>query len=326
MSALRSHVRLGKKTPLSQQELHQLDAYWRAANYLTACQLYLLDNPLLERPLVKSDIKQTVVGHWGTCPGQNFIYTHLDRVIKRDDLDMIYLSGPGHGGNAMVAQDWLDGSYTEIYPNITRDKEGMQKLFKRFSFPGGIPSHVAPETPGSIHEGGELGYSLAHAFGAVADNPDLIAACVVGDGEAEEKAKLMAMAEETHVAQHIRWLGFQSGEPLADAYRRASVFVLPTREDCFGLVLLEALCSGTPIVASKYADGAYDTVHPGENGLIVDPEDADALAEAIDSILGSEEIQRRYSQNCRQYIPQFEFGAVMQGYLQAIASVTSGNK
>ena len=185
MSALRSRVRLGSKAPLSQQELRQLDAYWRAANYLTACQLYLLDNPLLERPLVKSDIKQTVVGHWGTCPGQNFIYTHLDRVIKRDDLDMIYLSGPGHGGNAMVAQDWLDGSYTEIYPNITRDKEGMQKLFKRFSFPGGIPSHVAPETPGSIHEGGELGYSLAHAFGAVADNPALIAACVVGDGEAE---------------------------------------------------------------------------------------------------------------------------------------------
>lgn len=151
MSALRSRVRLGNKAPLSEQELRQIDAYWRAANYLTACQLYLLDNPLLERPLVRSDIKQTVVGHWGTCPGQNFIYTHLDRVIKRDDLDMIYLSGPGHGGNAMVAQDWLDGSYTEVYPNITRDKEGMQKLFKRFSFPGGIPSHVAPETPGSIH-------------------------------------------------------------------------------------------------------------------------------------------------------------------------------
>ena len=185
MSALRSRVHLGSKAPLSEQELRQIDAYWRAANYLTACQLYLLDNPLLERPLVRSDIKQTVVGHWGTCPGQNFIYTHLDRVIKRDDLDMIYLSGPGHGGNAMVAQDWLDGSYTEVYPNITRDKEGMQKLFKRFSFPGGIPSHVAPETPGSIHEGGELGYSLAHAFGAVADNPNLIAACVVGDGEAE---------------------------------------------------------------------------------------------------------------------------------------------
>ena len=184
MSVLKA-ARLSKKPPLNRQELWQLDAYWRAANYLTACQLYLLDNPLLERPLNKSDLKQTIVGHWGTCPGQNFIYTHLNRVIKRDDLDMIYLSGPGHGGNAMVAQDWLDGSYTEVYPNITRDKEGMQKLFKRFSFPGGIPSHVAPETPGSIHEGGELGYSLAHAFGAVADNPDLIAACVVGDGEAE---------------------------------------------------------------------------------------------------------------------------------------------
>ena len=180
MPTQKSTARLSKKPPLSPEELKQIDAYWRAANYLTACQLYLLDNPLLERPLCESDLKQTIVGHWGTCPGQNFIYTHLDRVIKRDDLDMIYLSGPGHGGNAMVAQDWLDGSYTEVYPNITRDKEGMQKLFKRFSFPGGIPSHVAPETPGSIHEGGELGYSLSHAFGAVADNPDLIAACVVG--------------------------------------------------------------------------------------------------------------------------------------------------
>ena len=173
------------KNTLSKRELEQIDAYWRAANYLTACQLYLLDNPLLERHLQEDDLKKTIVGHWGTCPGQNFIYTHLDRVIKKNDLDMIYLSGPGHGGNAMVAQDWLDGSYTEIYPNITRDREGMKKLFKQFSFPGGIPSHVAPETPGSIHEGGELGYSLAHAFGAVLDNPELIAACVVGDGEAE---------------------------------------------------------------------------------------------------------------------------------------------
>ena len=177
--------RLPEAGPLSAAELQQINAWWRASNYLTACQLYLLDNPLLKRPLVREDIKKTIVGHWGTCPGQNFIYTHLDRVIKRDNLDMIYLSGPGHGGNAMVAQDWLDGSYTEVYPNITQDAEGMQKLFKRFSFPGGVPSHVAPETPGSIHEGGELGYSLAHAFGAVADNPGLIAACVVGDGEAE---------------------------------------------------------------------------------------------------------------------------------------------
>ena len=162
-----------------------MDRYWRAANYLSACQLYLLDNPLLEKPLCEDDIKKKIVGHWGTVPGQNFIYTHLNRVIREYDLDMIYISGPGHGGNAMVAQDWLDGSYQEVYPNITRDREGMQRLFKQFSFPGGIPSHVAPETPGSINEGGELGYSLAHAFGAVTDNPGLIAACVVGDGEAE---------------------------------------------------------------------------------------------------------------------------------------------
>jgi xylulose-5-phosphate/fructose-6-phosphate phosphoketolase len=174
-----------KKIPATDEELVRMNAYWRAANYLSACQLYLLDNPLLEKPLCEEHIKKKIVGHWGTVPGQNFIYTHLNRVIRNYDLDMIYVSGPGHGGNAMVAQDWLDGSYQEVYPNITRNREGMQKLFKQFSFPGGIPSHVAPETPGSINEGGELGYSLAHAFGAVTDNPGLIAACVVGDGEAE---------------------------------------------------------------------------------------------------------------------------------------------
>ncbi len=173
------------RNPATEQELVLMDRYWRAANYLSACQLYLLDNPLLEKPLSESDIKKKIVGHWGTVPGQNFVYTHLNRVIKEFDLDMIYVSGPGHGGNAMVAQDWLDGSYQEVYPNITRDREGMQRLFKQFSFPGGIPSHVAPETPGSINEGGELGYSLAHSFGAVTDNPGLIVACVVGDGEAE---------------------------------------------------------------------------------------------------------------------------------------------
>jgi len=169
----------------TEKELRALDAWWRASNYLAAGQLYLLDNPLLREPLRREDIKRKIVGHWGTVPGQNFIYTHLNRVIRENDLDMIYLSGPGHGGNAMVAQDWLDGSYSEIYPNIPRNGWGMQKLFKQFSFPGGIASHVAPETPGSIHEGGELGYSLAHAFGAALDNPGLIAACVVGDGEAE---------------------------------------------------------------------------------------------------------------------------------------------
>ncbi len=184
-STLKSSTRLSRKPPLSKDELNRLDAWWRASNYLAVGQLYLWDNPLLREPLKREHIKRTIVGHWGTVPGQNFIYTHLNRAINKYDLNMIYLSGPGHGGNAMVAQDWLDGSYSEVYPNVSQDAEGMKKLFKQFSFPGGISSHVAPETPGSINEGGELGYSLAHAFGAVMDNPDLIAACVVGDGEAE---------------------------------------------------------------------------------------------------------------------------------------------
>ncbi|MBQ1705443.1 MAG: phosphoketolase family protein [Clostridia bacterium] len=175
----------GGRIMVSDAMLNKLDAWWRAANYLSAGQLYLLDNPLLREPLKPEHIKKKIVGHWGTVPGQNFIYTHLNRIINQYDLNMIYLSGPGHGGNAMVAQDWLDGSYSEVYPNVSQDIEGMQKLFKQFSFPGGISSHVAPEVPGSINEGGELGYSLSHAFGAVFDNPDLIAACVVGDGESE---------------------------------------------------------------------------------------------------------------------------------------------
>lgn len=170
---------------LTKEELKNIEEYLRAANYLSACQLYLLDNPLLKRPLKIEDIKRNIVGHWGTVPGQNFIYVHLNRIINKYDLNMIYLSGPGHGGNAMVANAYLEGTYSEVYPNISKDEEGLKKLFKQFSFPGGISSHVAPETPGSINEGGELGYSLAHAFGAVLDNPDLIAACVVGDGEAE---------------------------------------------------------------------------------------------------------------------------------------------
>ena len=173
------------KEVLTQEELQNIDKYLRALNYLSACQLYLLDNPLLNRPLKIEDIKRNIVGHWGTVPGQNFIYTHLNRIINKYDLNMIYISGPGHGGNAMVANAYLEGTYSEVYPNISKDAEGLKKLFKQFSFPGGISSHVAPETPGSINEGGELGYSLAHAFGAVLDNPDLIAACVVGDGEAE---------------------------------------------------------------------------------------------------------------------------------------------
>ncbi len=170
---------------ISPELLEKMDAYWRAANYLSAGQLYLLDNPLLREPLTADHIKKKIVGHWGTVPGQNFIYVHLNRVIKKYDLDMIYISGPGHGGNFMVANTYLEGSYSEVYPNISRDVEGMKKLFKQFSFPGGISSHVAPETPGSINEGGELGYSLAHAFGSVFDNPGMITTCVVGDGEAE---------------------------------------------------------------------------------------------------------------------------------------------
>lgn len=170
---------------LNDEMLHKMDEYFRAANYLSAGQLYLLDNPLLKRKLSFDDIKHTIVGHWGTVPGQNFIYLHLNRIIKEYDLNMIYISGPGHGGNAMISNNYLDGTYSEVYPNITEDEEGMKKLFKQFSFPGGVSSHVAPEVPGSINEGGELGYSLSHAFGAVLDNPSLIAACVVGDGEAE---------------------------------------------------------------------------------------------------------------------------------------------
>jgi len=174
-----------KTNTLTPELLQKMDACWRAANYLSVAQIYLLDNPLLKRPLALADIKHMLLGHWGTTPGQNFIYVHLNRVIKKYDLDMIYVSGPGHGGPAVVANTYLEGTYSEIYPDISQDEAGLQKLFKQFSFPGGIPSHVSPECPGSIHEGGELGYSLSHSFGAVFDNPDLIVACCVGDGEAE---------------------------------------------------------------------------------------------------------------------------------------------
>ncbi len=176
---------LGSKNPLSREELRLTHAWWRAANYLSVGQIYLLDNPLLKEPLELKHIKPRLLGHWGTTPGLNFLYVHLNRVIKAHDLDMIYVAGPGHGGPGIVANTWLEGTYSEIYPHIPRNALGMQRLFKQFSFPGGIPSHAAPETPGSIHEGGELGYALSHAYGAVFDNPDLIVACVVGDGEAE---------------------------------------------------------------------------------------------------------------------------------------------
>src|SRR3984893_15690687 len=174
-----------KTNTLTPELLHNMDAYWRAANYLSVGQIYLYDNPLLKRPLTLGDVKHMLLGHWGTTPGQNFIYVHLNRVIKKYDLDMIYVSGPGHGGPAVVGNTYLEGTYSEVYPGISRDEAGLKKLFTQFSFPGGIPSHASPECPGSIHEGGELGYSLSHAFGAVFDNPALVVACVIGDGEAE---------------------------------------------------------------------------------------------------------------------------------------------
>src|SRR6202171_5900131 len=171
--------------PLSSEQLRRMHAYWRAANYLSVGQIYLLQNPLLREPLKIEHTKPRLLGHWGTTPGLNFIYLHFNRLIKKLDLNVVYIAGPGHGGPGMVANTFLEGTYSELYPHISQTEEGLQSLFKQFSFPGGIPSHVAPETPGSIHEGGELGYSIAHAFGAAFDNPDLLVCGVVGDGEAE---------------------------------------------------------------------------------------------------------------------------------------------
>jgi xylulose-5-phosphate/fructose-6-phosphate phosphoketolase len=177
------HVAAG--TPLDERELHRIDAYWRAANYLSVGQIYLMGNPMLDEPLAPEHIKPRLLGHWGTTPGLNLLYAHLNRVIAARRQEMIYIAGPGHGGPGLLANVWLEGSYSEVYPGVSRDATGMARLFKQFSFPGGVPSHVAPETPGSIHEGGELGYSLSHAYGAALDNPDLVVACVIGDGEAE---------------------------------------------------------------------------------------------------------------------------------------------
>ena len=224
--------------------LDRMDAYWRAANYLSVGQIYLRDNPLLKRPLVPGDIKRMLLGHWGTTPGQNFIYVHLNRIICKYDLDMIYVSGPGHGGPAVVANTYLEGSYSEVYPEIGRDERGLQKLFLQFSFPGGIPSHASPECPGSIHEGGELGYSLSHAFGAVFDNPDLIVACVIGDGEAEtgplaaawHSNKFLDPATDGAVLPILHLNGYKISNP--------TVLARITREE---LGMLLQGCGWTPI-------------------------------------------------------------------------------
>jgi xylulose-5-phosphate/fructose-6-phosphate phosphoketolase len=206
---------------VSPELLHRMDAYWRAANYLSVGQIYLLDNPLLRKPLTLEDIKPRLLGHWGTTPGLNFIYVHLNRVIREYDLDMIYVTGPGHGGPALVANTYLEGTYSELYPDVSQDESGMRRLFKQFSFPGGIPSHTAAATPGSINEGGELGYSLAHAYGAAFDNPDLIVACVVGDGEAETGAlatswhsnKFLSPAHDGAVLPFLHLNGYKIAGP-----------------------------------------------------------------------------------------------------------------
>jgi len=182
---VRSSSMEAQPRPLSDEQLRRIDAWWRAANYLSIGQIYLLDNPLLKEKLSTAHIKPRLLGHWGTTPGLNFMYAHLNRAIKERDLNMFFIAGPGHGAPGVVANTWLEGTYSDVYPNVSQDEAGMRRLFRQFSFPGGIPSHAAPETPGSIHEGGELGYALAHAYGAALDNPDLVVACVVGDGEAE---------------------------------------------------------------------------------------------------------------------------------------------
>jgi len=242
-----------KTNPPSPAQLHKMDAYWRAANYLSVGQIFLCANPLLRQPLALTDVKAMLLGHWGTTPGQNFIYTHLNRVIKAYDLDMIYVSGPGHGGPAVVGQTYLEGTYSEVYPAITRDEAGLQKLFRQFSFPGGIPSHVSPETPGSIHEGGELGYSLSHSFGAVFDQPGLIVACVIGDGEAEtgplatawHSNKFLNPATDGAVLPILHLNGYKISNP--------TVLARITREE---LDQLLRGCGWTPAFVEYHADHA----------------------------------------------------------------------
>src|SRR6187431_1097462 len=268
-----------KEKILSPNLLRKIDAYWRAANYLSVGQIYLYDNPLLKNPLTRAHIKPRLLGHWGTTPGLNFVYVHLNRAIKQHDLNVIYITGPGHGGPALVANAYLEGTYSEVYPNISLDEPGMKRLFKQFSFPGGIPSHVAPETPGSIHEGGELGYALSHAFGAAFDNPDLIVACVVGDGEAETGP----LATSWHSNKFLNPKSDGAVLPILhlNGYKIANPTVLariPEEE----LVSLFEGYGHRPIVVA----GGFD----GEDPLEVHQRFASALDDALDEI---ESIQSR---------------------------------
>ena len=277
---------------LTKEELINIDKYFRACNYLSVGQLYLLDNPLLKRPLQKSDLKRNIVGHWGTTPGQNFIYTHLNRVIKKYDLNMIYVSGPGHGGQAAVSNTYLEGTYSEIYPNITEDEDGMKKLFKQFSFPGGISSHVAPETPGSINEGGELGYSIAHATGAVFDNPDLIAAVVVGDGEAETAT----LATSWHSNKFINPKTDGAILPILhlNGYKIANPSVL-------------ARISDEELIALFNGYGWNPIVVEGSDPIEMHEKMAETLEECINQITTIQKAAREYDDTERPFWPMIIF-------------------
>ncbi|MGB2953932.1 MAG: phosphoketolase family protein [Gaiellaceae bacterium] len=272
---------------LSEAELERIDRYWRAANYLSVGQIYLLDNPLLEQPLSLEHVKPRLLGHWGTTPGLNFIYAHLNRVIKAYDLDMIYICGPGHGGPGMVANTYLEGTYSEVYPNISEDREGMRNLFKQFSFPGGIPSHVAPETPGSIHEGGELGYAISHAFGAAFDNPDLLVACVVGDGEAETGP----LAASWHSNKYLN--PATDGAVLPILHLNGYKIANPTILDRIGRDELESLFVG-------YGYKPY--LVEGSDPAVMHR----AMAEALDEVIGEiKTIQSEARENGRAQRPQW---------------------
>ncbi len=273
--------------PLAAETLQRLHAWWRAANYLSAGQIFLMDNPLLEEPLKPEHIKPRRLGHWGTTPGLNLLYAHMNRLIKQEDLDVIFITGPGHGGPALVASTWLEGTYSELYPAVSRDREGMKRLFRQFSFPGGVPSHCAPETPGSIHEGGELGYAVAHAFGAVFDNPDLLALCVVGDGEAETG-------------------------PLATAWH-SNKFLNPARDGAVLPVLhLNGYKIANPTVLARIDEqdlirlfegyGYHPLVVSGNDPMVVHQRLAAALDDAVAEI---REIQRRARDGGERFLPRW---------------------
>ena len=260
-------------SPRPPDELERLHAYWRAANYLSVGQIYLLDNPLLRDPLEVEDIKPRLLGHWGTSPGLNFVYAHLNRVINRRGVHVLYVCGPGHGGPAMVANAWLEGTYSELYAHVSRDARGIARLFRQFSFPGGIPSHAAPDTPGSINEGGELGYGLAHAYGAAFDNPELVVACVIGDGEAETGA----LATSWHANKFLDPVGDGAVLPILhlNGYKIANPTVLARIPDAE----LSALLTGygyRPWVV----EGGFD----GEDPMLVHARMADAVDGAFDEI------------------------------------------